>query len=95
MPPSAPDPARPIKCRLPTLLANNDAPSWHNTKTHQSLKWTVQLRKLFYENGYKKRNITLQHGYYSLYSVMGANIKRFNDKYCMDERNVYATWRYV
>ncbi len=24
---------------------------------------------------------------------MGANIKIFNDKYCMDERNVYATWR--
>ncbi len=24
---------------------------------------------------------------------MGANIKPFNDKYCIDERNVYATWR--
>ncbi len=24
---------------------------------------------------------------------MGANIKLLNDKYCMDERNVYATWR--
>ncbi len=24
---------------------------------------------------------------------MGANIKLFNHKYCMDERNVYATWR--
>ncbi len=24
---------------------------------------------------------------------MGANIKLFNDKYCMDERNVYVTWR--
>ncbi len=27
------------------------------------------------------------------YSIMGANIKHFNDKYCMDERNMYATWR--
>ncbi len=36
-------------------------------------------------------------GQYSSYSIMGANIKLFNkyinDKYCMDERNVYATWR--
>ncbi len=24
---------------------------------------------------------------------MGAIIKLFNDKYCMDERNVCATWR--
>ncbi len=24
---------------------------------------------------------------------MGADINLFNDKYCMDERNVYATWR--
>ncbi len=24
---------------------------------------------------------------------MGANIKPFNDKYCMDERNVFVTWR--
>ncbi len=23
---------------------------------------------------------------------MGANIKPFNDKYCMDEKTVYATW---
>ncbi len=30
---------------------------------------------------------------YSSYSIMGANIKHFNDKYCMDDRNVYATWR--
>ncbi len=30
---------------------------------------------------------------YSSYSIMGANIKPFNDKYCMNERNVYATWR--
>ncbi len=29
---------------------------------------------------------------YSSYSVMGTNIKLCNDKYCMDERNVYATW---
>ncbi len=38
---------------------------------------------------------TLVHiiGQYSSYSIMGANIKLFNDKYCMDERNVYATWR--
>ncbi len=27
------------------------------------------------------------------YSIMGANIKLFYDKYCMDKRNVYATWR--
>ncbi len=32
-------------------------------------------------------------GQYSSYSIMGANIKLFNDKYCMDERNMYATWR--
>ncbi len=32
-------------------------------------------------------------GQYSSYSIMGDNIKLFNDKYCMDERNVYATWR--
>ncbi len=32
-------------------------------------------------------------GQYSSYSIMGANIKLFNDKYCMDERNVNATWR--
>ncbi len=32
-------------------------------------------------------------GQYSRYSIMGANIKLFNAKYCMDERNVYATWR--
>ncbi len=25
--------------------------------------------------------------------VWSANVKHFNDKYCMDERNVYATWR--
>ncbi len=25
-------------------------------------------------------------GQYSSYSIMGANIKHFNDKYCMDER---------
>ncbi len=30
---------------------------------------------------------------YSLYSIMDASVKGFNDKYCMDERNVYATWR--
>ncbi len=24
---------------------------------------------------------------------MDANIKIFNDKYCMHERHVYATWR--
>ncbi len=27
------------------------------------------------------------------YSIMGVNMKLINDKYCMDERNVYATWR--
>ncbi len=32
-------------------------------------------------------------GQYSSYSIMGVNIKHFNDKYCMDDRNVYATWR--
>ncbi len=32
-------------------------------------------------------------GRYSSYSIMGANIKHFNDKYCMGERNAYATWR--
>ncbi len=32
-------------------------------------------------------------GQYSSYSIMGANIKHFYDKYCMDERNEYATWR--
>ncbi len=32
-------------------------------------------------------------GQYSSYLTMGANIKLFNNKYCMDERNVYATWR--
>ncbi len=26
---------------------------------------------------------------------MGANIKYCNDKYCMDEINVYPTWRYM
>ncbi len=31
-------------------------------------------------------------GRYSSYSIMGANIKPFNDKYCIDEINVYATW---
>ncbi len=31
-------------------------------------------------------------GQYNSYSVMDANIKHFNNKYCMDERNVYATW---
>ncbi len=30
---------------------------------------------------------------YSSYSIMGANIKLFNDKCCMDERNEYSTWR--
>ncbi len=30
---------------------------------------------------------------YSSYSIMDANIKHFNDNYCMDERNVYARWR--
>ncbi len=30
-------------------------------------------------------------GKYSSYSIMGANIKPFNDKYCMDEKTVYAT----
>ncbi len=29
---------------------------------------------------------------YSSNSILGAIIKLFNDKYCMDERNVYATW---
>ncbi len=32
-------------------------------------------------------------GQYSSYSIMGANIKLFNYKYCMDERNMYATWK--
>ncbi len=32
-------------------------------------------------------------GQYSSYSIMGANIKHFNDKYGMNERNVYATSR--
>ncbi len=32
-------------------------------------------------------------GQHSSYSIMNANIKLFNDKYCMDERNVYATCR--
>ncbi len=32
-------------------------------------------------------------GQYSSYSIMDANIKLFNDKYCTDERNVYTTWR--
>ncbi len=31
-------------------------------------------------------------GQYSSYSIMGADIKPFNDKYCMDERNMYRTW---
>ncbi len=31
-------------------------------------------------------------GQYSSYSIMGDHIKHFNDKYCMDDRNVYATW---
>ncbi len=31
-------------------------------------------------------------GQYSSYSIMGANIKHFNDKYCIDERNMYTTW---
>ncbi len=30
---------------------------------------------------------------YNSYSIMGANIKLFKDKHCMDERNVYAIWR--
>ncbi len=30
---------------------------------------------------------------YNSYSILDANIKLCNDKYCMDERNVYATWR--
>ncbi len=32
-------------------------------------------------------------GQYSSYSIMGANINLFNDKYGRDERNVYAIWR--
>ncbi len=28
---------------------------------------------------------------YSSYSIMGANMKPFNDKYCMDERDVHTT----
>ncbi len=24
---------------------------------------------------------------------MSTNMKPFNDKYCMDERNVYTTWK--
>ncbi len=32
-------------------------------------------------------------GQYSSYSIMDANIKLFNDKYCMDECNLYATLR--
>ncbi len=32
-------------------------------------------------------------GQYSSYSIMVGNIKLFNDKYCMDERHVHATWR--
>ncbi len=30
-------------------------------------------------------------GRYSSYSIMGANVELFNDKYCMYERNVYIT----
>ncbi len=30
---------------------------------------------------------------YCLYSIMGVNRKRFNDKYCMDEINMDATWK--
>ncbi len=32
-------------------------------------------------------------GQYSSYSIMGANITLLNDKYCIHERNVHATWR--
>ncbi len=31
--------------------------------------------------------------WYSSNWIMGCNIKMFNDKYCMDGGNVYATWK--
>lgn len=33
MPEAAPEPARPMKCPLPTLLANRDAPTWAKGET--------------------------------------------------------------
>ncbi len=32
-------------------------------------------------------------GGYGSYSILGANMKHFNDKYFMDERTVYVTWK--
>ncbi len=34
-------------------------------------------------------------GQYGSHSIMGANCKLFNRKYCMDESNVYSKWKHV
>ncbi len=34
-------------------------------------------------------------GWYGSHSIMGANLKYLNTKYCMDESNVYSIWKEV
>ncbi len=34
-------------------------------------------------------------GRYGSHSIMGANFKYLNKKYCMDESNVYSKWKHV
>ncbi len=34
-------------------------------------------------------------GWYGSHSIMGANFKYLNRKYCMDESNVYSKWKHV
>ncbi len=34
-------------------------------------------------------------GQYGSHSLMGANFKHLNRKYCMDESNVYSKWKHV
>ncbi len=34
-------------------------------------------------------------GWYGSHSIMGANFKHLNRKYCIDESNVYSKWKHV
>ncbi len=34
-------------------------------------------------------------GQYESHSIMGANFKHLNIKYCMGESNVYSKWKHV
>ncbi len=46
------------------------------------------------QHRYSQTNSDHRYRYrYNLYSIVGANMKLKNDKYCMDKWNVYMVWK--